>query len=94
MVAMDQRESLRTMLRDQGHDDGDERVARFKAAVARGLAPHASGFLIEPEHVEAVAPLVPQGLILAVDRLVQERGGAVEDTSLAELEQPPEGVVA
>ena len=55
----------------------------------RGLAPH-DGLLIEPEHVEAVAPLVPQGLILAVDRLVQERGGAVEDTSLAALEQPPE----
>jgi sulfofructosephosphate aldolase len=94
MVAMDQRESLRTMLRDRGHDDRDERVARFKAAVARELAPHASGFLIEPEHVETVAPLVPHGLILAVDRLVQERGGAVEDTSLAQLAQPPEGVVA
>ena len=94
MVAMDQRESLRTMLREHSHEDGDERVSRFKAAVARELAPHASGFLIEPEHVETVAPLVPHGLILAVDRLVQERGGAVEDTSLTELEQSPEGVVA
>jgi sulfofructosephosphate aldolase len=94
MVAMDQRESLRTMLREHGHDDGDERVARFKAAVARELAPHASGFLIEPEHVETVAPLVPHGLIVAVDRLVQERGGPVEDTSLAELERPPARAVA
>ena len=38
MVAMDQRESLRTMLRERGHDDGTGRVARFKLAVARELA--------------------------------------------------------
>src|SRR4029079_12833560 len=59
MVAMDQRESLRTMLREHGHDDSDERVRMFKTAVARELAPHASGFLIEPEFVEDVKPLVP-----------------------------------
>ena len=94
MVAMDQRESLRTMLREHGHDDGDERVARFKQAVARELAPHASGFLVDDEHLDAVAPLVPHGLVLAVDRLVQERGGAVEDTSLAEDARPRASVVA
>ena len=94
MVAMDQRESLRTMLREHGHDDGDERVARFKASVARELAPHASGFLIDAEHAAAVAPLVPHGLILAVDRLVQERGGIVEDTSLEEEVEPADAIVA
>jgi sulfofructosephosphate aldolase len=94
MVAMDQRESLRTMLRDHGHDDGDERVARFKAAVARELAPDASGFLIDREHAEAVGPFVPRGLILAVDRLVQARGGPVEDTGLEEPTTLPESVVA
>lgn len=94
MVAMDQRESLRTMLREHGHDSSDERVALFKAAVARELAPHASGFLIDRDHVGAVAPLVPQGLILAVDRLVQECGGAVEDTSLDEDARPSERAVA
>jgi sulfofructosephosphate aldolase len=82
MVAMDQRESLRTMLREHGHEADDGRVAGFKQAVARELAPHASGFLIERDHLDGVAPLVPQGLILAVDRLEQEPGGAVEDTSL------------
>jgi sulfofructosephosphate aldolase len=82
MVAMDQRESLRTMLREHGRPDGDASVARFKAAVARELAPHASGFLIEPDHAAAVAPFVERGLIIAVDRLVQERGAAVDDTSL------------
>ena len=84
MVAMDQRESLRTMLREHGRPDDDAAVARFKAGVARELAPHASGFLIEPEHAETVAPYVERGLIVAVDRLVQERGAVVEDTSLDE----------
>ena len=94
MVAMDQRESLRTMFREHGHDSTDERVAAFKRAVARELAPHASGFLIEPEHVGTVAPHVSRGLILAVDVLDQEEGAAVEDTSLAELEEVPAGVDA
>jgi len=93
MVAMDQRESLRTMLRDRGLDATDERVARFKCAVARELAPHASGFLIDTDHAREVAPLVPHGLILAVDRLVQEQGGPVEDTSVDEhADVPPEAV--
>jgi len=94
MVAMDQRESLRTMFREHGHDDSDERVRMFKTAVARELAPHASGFLIEPEFVEDVQPYVPRGLILAVDLLQQERGGIVEDTRLDEIETVPEGVAA
>ena len=94
MVAMDQRESLRTMFREHGHDDSDERVRMFKTAVARELAPHASGFLIEPRFVEDVRPYVPRGLILAVDVLEQERGGIVEDTSLDEIEAVPAGVEA
>ncbi len=94
MVAMDQRESLRTMFREHGRPDDDDAVRRFKVAVARELAPHASGFLIEGEHVEAVAPFVPHGLILAVDRLTQEPGGVVEDTALDELGDVPAGVVA
>ena len=94
MVAMDQRESLRTMLTDHGHDATDERMARFKLAVARELAPHASGFLIDRDHVDAVAPFVPHGLILAVDRLVQPPGGIVEDTSLDENVDVPPRVAA
>jgi sulfofructosephosphate aldolase len=93
MVAMDQRESLRTMLREHGLEATDERVAAFKAAVARELAPHASGFLIEPEHLDSVASHVPHGLILAVDRLTQERGGPVEDTALDEDAPPAQAVV-
>jgi sulfofructosephosphate aldolase len=94
MVAMDQRESLRTMLREHGHDPTAKRVERFKLSVASQLAPHASGFLIDLDYVDAVAPFVPHGLILAVDRLVQEPGGAVEDTSLEEDVEPGPAVVA
>lgn len=85
MVAMDQRESLRTMLGERGHNPTDERMVRFKAAVARELAPHASGFLIDRHYgFEQVASLVPAtcGLILAVDALDQEPGEIVEDTTL------------
>lgn len=83
MVAMDQRESLRTMLAQHHPDVDRERMIRFKLAVARELAPHASGFLIDRDYgFEHVAPLVPHGLILAVDRLAQEPGGIVEDTTL------------
>ena len=94
MVAMDQRESLRTMLREHGHDASDARMARFKAAVARELAPHASGFLIEGDHLATVAPHVPRGLILAVDVLEQSEGAAVEDTSLDAEPHLVEAVVA
>jgi sulfofructosephosphate aldolase len=85
MVAMDQRESLRTMLADHGHDPTDARMVQFKEAVARELAPHASGFLMDRHYgFDEVARSVPPscGLILAVDALVQEPGGLVEDTSL------------
>ena len=94
MVAMDQRESLRTMFREHGRDDSDQRVQMFKTAVARELAPYASGFLIEPEFVEDVKPFVPRGLIMAVDLLEQERGGIVEDTRLDEVDHVPDDVVA
>jgi sulfofructosephosphate aldolase len=94
MVAMDQRESLRTMLREHGHDADDEHVRRFKSAVARELAPHASGFLVDKDYVRDVEPLVPHGLILAVDALEQEPGAIVEDTSLDEDVVPTPGVVA
>lgn len=94
MVAMDQRESLRTMLREHGHDGSDEHMTRFKVAVARELSPHASGLLIDREYVEAVAPHVLHGLILAVDVLDQEPGAIVEDTSLDDSPAIVPGVAA
>jgi sulfofructosephosphate aldolase len=89
MVAMDQRESLRTMLAQHRGTVDDARMTRFKAAVARELAPHASGFLIDRHYAfEEIVDqgLVPRscGLLLAVDALEQPPGGLVEDTDLDE----------
>jgi sulfofructosephosphate aldolase len=80
MVAMDQRESLRAMM---GGDAPDERLVRFKVAVARELGRHCSGFLMDRRFGwDEVAAQRPNGLMLAVDTLVQEPGGPVEDTGL------------
>ena len=100
MVAMDQRESLRTMLAEHGHGPvDDERMKRFKLAVARELAPYASGFLIDRYYAyEALLDqqLVPPscGLILAADVLEQQPGEVVEDTDLDAEVDPRPPVVA
>jgi sulfofructosephosphate aldolase len=87
MVAMDQRESLRTMLAEEGHPSDDAALTAFKLEVAAVLAPLASAFLIDRHY--AFADLVRErslpsgcGLILAADALAQPPGGAVEDTEL------------
>jgi sulfofructosephosphate aldolase len=87
MVAMDQRESLRTMLSQHHEDVDDERMVRFKLAVARELGPYASGFLIDRHYgydeIVRERLLPPScGLILAADALEQPAGGIVEDTDL------------
>ncbi|MFC0627537.1 hypothetical protein [Kribbella deserti] len=86
MVAMDQRESLRTMLAEHGRADGPESITAFKAAVADTLAPLASGFLIDQGYDALRPPGI--GRILAVDQLTQERGGGVTDTHLDESIDP------
>jgi sulfofructosephosphate aldolase len=87
MVAMDQRDSLRTMLAQHHADVDDARMVRFKLAVARELGPYASGFLIDRHYAYAEIVrdrLLPPtcGLILAADALDQPPGGIVEDTDL------------
>ncbi|WP_053203766.1 hypothetical protein [Jiangella muralis] len=88
MVAMDQRESLRTMFDDAGAGrPPDDVLTAFKLAVARELGPLASGFLIDRHYgFDQVRRdrLLPEscGLILAVDALTQEDGGPVEETAL------------
>lgn len=86
MVAMDQRESLRTMFDAAGKGrPADDVLIDFKLAVARTLGPMASGFLIDRHYGwEAVrdANTLRGGLILAADALEQDDGGPVEETSL------------
>jgi sulfofructosephosphate aldolase len=94
MVAMDQRESLRRMLRERGRTADDAAIGRFKLGVACELAPYASGFLIDKDHLDGVEAFVERGLILAVDALEQQPGGVVEDTSLDEDFELVPGVVA
>ncbi|VTR77724.1 hypothetical protein [Cellulomonas hominis] len=94
MVAMDQRESLRTMFDQAGAGRVDDAtMVAFKLDVARALGPLASGFLIDREYgVEQAAPLLPPscGLILAADALEQEAGGPVEETGLDQVVVAPD----
>lgn len=91
MVAMDQRESLRTMFDAAGAGrPGDDVLVRFKLDVAGSLGPLASGFLIDRHYgFETVRDrgMLPAstGLILAADALTQEDGGPVEETGLDEV---------
>ena len=95
MVAMDQRESLRTMFAAAtGSRPTDETVVDFKLAVADALAPLASGFLIDRhsgfDRVRAAGLPAGCGLILAADDLVQDEGGPVEETGLDDVVAAPE----
>ncbi len=95
MVAMDQRESLRAMLRE--HTPApvpDSDLTKFKLAVATVLGAHASGFLIDRTYgFDQVLTdrLLPStcGLILAADRLRHPpEGGPVVETSIDEEINP------
>lgn len=88
MVAMDQRDSLRTMFCEAGVESPtDDLLVDFKLTVAAELGPLASGFLIDRLfgfHAVRSQHLLPPdtGLILAADALQQQPGGPVEDTDL------------
>lgn len=87
MLAIDQRESLRTLLIGAGHGGSDADLARFKVEVARALSPVASAMLLDRlyglEAIAAAGARAPEcGLIVAVDRLVQAPGGAIEWSDL------------
>ena len=88
MVAIDQRESLRTIYRDATGAPVDDDVLRlFKVSAARVLTPFASAILIDRDYglepILAADALDPScGLIVAADALVQEPGGPVTDSDL------------
>ncbi|MET0932553.1 MAG: hypothetical protein ABWX56_02490 [Mycetocola sp.] len=102
MVAMDQRESLRTMFDAAGSGRPSDRVLiDFKRGVADVLGPLASGFLLDREYGfdEIRSRLAPTaGLILAADALTQDDGAPVEETGLDPVVLEPDfdlgGVVA
>jgi sulfofructosephosphate aldolase len=91
MVAMDQRESLRTMFDTAGVGrPADDVLVDFKLDVAGVLGPLASGFLIDRhlglDRLRKEAVLPPTcGLIVAADDLEQQPGGLVEETALDEV---------
>ena len=85
MVALDQRESLRTML--GGETVPDHALTRFKIDAARALTPHASAVLLDVAF--GLGPVLDAdvlsdgcGLIVAADQLVQPPGDIVEDTAV------------
>ncbi len=88
MVAIDQRESLRTMFaKARGGAVDDALLTDFKVAVAELLAPHASAMLFDRHFgmpaFEAAATTAPGcGRIIAADALVQEPGGLVEGSDI------------
>src|SRR5919112_4694893 len=92
MLALDQRESLRTMLsasRGSPEPVADESLRAFKVAAARALTPGASAVLLDVEYglwsVRDAGAIAPGcGLIVAADRLTHEPGGPVEWTEVDE----------
>jgi sulfofructosephosphate aldolase len=93
MVAIDQRESMRTIYAEQtGTLVEDDTLRDFKVAAARALSPHASAILVDT--IFGLRPVLTAGalhadcgLIVAADALVQQPGGPVTDTDLdAEVE--------
>lgn len=94
MLAIDQRESLRTLLTGAMHPSGDADLVAFKLAVAQALSPVASGILLDREYglpaAAAVRTTEPDcGLIVAVDRLVQRPGGPLEASDLDRTAMSP-----
>jgi sulfofructosephosphate aldolase len=90
MLALDQRESLRSMLAAvRPTPVGDAEVAAFKVDAARALTPFASAVLLDAAvglpAVRSAGALAPGcALIVAADRLTQEPGGPVEWTEVDE----------
>lgn len=87
MLAIDQRESLRSLLVAAGQGAADADLTAFKVAVARALSPIASGILVDRDYglkamVDAGAIAPTCGRIVAVDRFIQQPGGPLEGSEL------------
>ena len=100
MVALDQRESLRTMLEAQSSGEAvpDRALTTFKVDAARALSAHASAVLVDVAFglqpiLDAGALADGTGLIVAADALDQPPGGLVEGTSVDRAVFDDEAVV-
>lgn len=85
MLAIDQRESLRTMLETAtGEPVSDDRLADFKLRASQALTPSATAVLLDRGYGLPAAKAASCPIILAADVLQQERGGTVTDSTLDE----------
>ena len=100
MLALDQREGLRTMMAGPAlRDVSDAALSEFKVAAARALTAAASAVLLDVAYglgpVRAAGAIAPGcGLIVAADRLSQARGGPVERTAVDEAVLADDGIAA
>lgn len=83
MLAIDQRESLRTMMAAaSGKSVSDQDLVDFKTAAAVALTPFASAVLLDRQYGLPAAAASSAPLILSADILHQVPGGPVTDASL------------
>jgi sulfofructosephosphate aldolase len=94
MVAIDQRESLRSMFAEaRGGAIADDTLVRFKEAVTEALAPIASAMLFDRHFglssFDLAGRIAPGcGRMMAADALTQAPGQPVEDTDIDEAVSP------
>ena len=83
MLAIDQRESLRTMMAAKSDRPvTDQDLVDFKTAASKALTPFASAVLLDRQYGLEAAAASAAPLILAADILHQVPGGPVTDASL------------
>jgi sulfofructosephosphate aldolase len=88
MVALDQRESMRTMFETAGAEAvGDDVLVDFKGEAAKTLSRHASAVLVDQGFGRRVFDESSRwpgdcALVISADRLVQRPGEIVTDTDL------------
>src|SRR3989441_6044763 len=88
MIAMDQRGSLQKMLHPENPKAATYvEMQAVKLGVTEALAPHASGYLLDPEHggapaIKLLTPLGRQGILLATEKSGYGRVGNWRLTTL------------
>ncbi len=86
MLAMDQRVSLETMFRNAGRDTSPATLDPFRTLVLDVAAPHVSAILLDRGYLSRVGVGTwasdGDGLIVAVDDLVQPAGQPAQDSTI------------